>query len=88
MELILGHNQFIGISHISEEQSRERNQRFSTAEGIYKIVEYAADLGFTGMIIESHPRMIDFLKYRYVCAAFSVLFFAVSFGVYIYLCRI
>lgn len=28
--------------------------------------------------------MIDFLKYRYVCAAFSVLFFAVSMGVYIY----
>lgn len=28
--------------------------------------------------------MIDFLKYRYICAAFSILFFAVSFGVYIY----
>jgi len=63
MELILGHNQFIGISHISEERSRERNQRFSTVENIYRIVEQAADLGFSGMVIESHPRMIEFLEY-------------------------
>ena len=63
MELILGHNQFIGISHISEERSRERNQRFSTPESIYHVVEQAANLGFTGMIIESHPRMIEFLEY-------------------------
>jgi len=63
MELILGHNQFLGISHISEQRSRERFQRFSTAESIYQIVEQAVDLGFSGMIIENHPRMIDFLDY-------------------------
>ena len=29
MNLILGHNQFLGISHISEEQSKERDKKFS-----------------------------------------------------------
>jgi hypothetical protein len=63
MNLILGHNQFIGISHISEEKAREREAKFSKVENIYKVVEYAADLGYKGMIIETHPRMLEFLNY-------------------------
>lgn len=63
MKLILGHNQFIGISHISDERSREREERFSKVENIYKIVENAAELGYKGMIIETHPRMLEFLNY-------------------------
>ncbi len=63
MELLLGHNQFIGISHISEERSREREKVFSDVKNIYKIVEKAADLGYNGMIIETHPRMLKFFEY-------------------------
>ncbi len=63
MNLILGHNQFIGISHISEERSRERVEKFSSIENIYKVVEKAADVGFKGMIIETHPIMLEFLNY-------------------------
>lgn len=63
MELILGHNQFIGISHISDERSREREKRFSDVENIYNVVEKAAEFGYRGMIIETHPRMLEFLEY-------------------------
>jgi hypothetical protein len=63
MDLILGHNQFIGISHISEEKAKEREEKFSKVENIYKVVENAADLGYKGMIIETHPRMLEFLNY-------------------------
>lgn len=63
MELILGHNQFIGISHISEERSREREQKFSKIENIYNVVETASELGFKNMIIETHPRMLEFFNY-------------------------
>lgn len=63
MDLILGHNQFLGISHISEERSRERDRKFSDVRNIYSVVETAADLGFSAMIIETHPRMIEFLEY-------------------------
>ena len=63
MELILGHNQFIGVSHISEERGRERDKKFSKVENIYRVVEAASVVGFKIMIIETHPRMLDFLQY-------------------------
>ncbi len=63
MELILGHNQFIGISHISEDRSREREKKFSNIENIYKVAESASELGYKGMIIETHPRMVEFFNY-------------------------
>ena len=56
MELILGHNQFIGVSHISEERAREREKTFSKVENIYRVVEAASAVGLTDMIIETHPR--------------------------------
>lgn len=63
MELILGHNQFIGISHISEERSREREKKFSKIENIYNVVETASELGYKSMIMETHPRMAEFFNY-------------------------
>jgi hypothetical protein len=63
VELILGHNQFIGVSHISEERGREREKKFSKVENIYRVVEAASAAGFKNMIVETHPRMLDFLKY-------------------------
>ena len=63
MELILGHNKLIGISHISEERGREREKKFSKVENIYRVVEDASAVGFKNMIIETHPRMLEFLRY-------------------------
>jgi hypothetical protein len=63
VELILGHNQFIGVSHISEERGRERDKKFSKVENIYRVVEAASAVGFKNMMIETHPRMLDFLQY-------------------------
>ena len=63
MELILGHNQFIGVSHTSEERGRERERKFSKVENIYRVVEAASAVGFKNMMIETHPRMLDFLQY-------------------------
>ncbi len=75
MELILGHNQFIGISHISEEKAREREKKFSNVENIYKVVEKAAELGYKGMIIETHPRMLEFLEYYKNNRTFDIDFY-------------
>ncbi len=63
MELILGHNQFVGISHISEEKSINLRKRFFDASSIYSVVEMAADLGYKNMIIETHSKMLEFLYY-------------------------
>ena len=75
MELLLGHNQFLGISHISEERSREREKKFSDVKNIYRIVETAVDLGYKGMILESHPRMLEFLKYYKKNETFNIDFY-------------
>jgi len=63
VELILGHNQFIGVSHISEGRGRERDKKFSKVDNIYRVVEAASAVGFKNMMIETHPRMLDFLQY-------------------------
>ena len=75
MDLLLGHNQFIGISHISEERSREREKKFSDIKNIYNIVEKAADLGYKGMIIETHPRMLKFMEYYKKNKTFDIDFY-------------
>ena len=75
MELLLGHNQFLGISHISEDRSRERKKKFSDVKNIYNVVENAAELGFKGMIVETHPHMLDFLKYYKKNQTFDIDFY-------------
>jgi hypothetical protein len=75
MELILGHNQFIGINHISDEKSRERERKFSKVENIYDVVETASELGFKNMLIETHPRMVDFFNYYKENQTFDMNFY-------------
>lgn len=62
MNLILGHNQFIGLSHTSYADSRKKDARFAKVENIYSVVEKAADIGFKKMLIEPHPRLIQFVQ--------------------------
>ena len=75
MQLILGHNQFIGISHISEEKSREKERQFANVENIYRIVENASDLGYKNMIIETHPKMLEFVNYYEKNQTFDMNFY-------------
>jgi hypothetical protein len=62
MKLILGHNQFLGISHISEKNASEKDSKFSDPAKILEAVQAAYDCGFRHMIIESHPRMKAFMR--------------------------
>jgi hypothetical protein len=75
VELVLGHNQFIGVSHISEERGREREKKFSKVENIYRVVEAASAVGVKNMIIETHPRMLDFVKYYEQNKTFDMNFY-------------
>lgn len=75
MELILGHNQFIGINHISDDKSREREKKFSKIENIYKTVEIASGLGYKNMIMETHPRMLEFFNFYLENQTFDMDFY-------------
>ena len=55
--------ELLAQQYISEEKSRERDRKFSDVKNIYTVVESAVDLGFKSMVIETHPRMIEFIKY-------------------------
>ncbi len=71
----MGHNQFLGTSHISDERGIEREKKFSNVKNIYRVVEKAADLGCKGMIIETHPRMLEFLRYYKENETFEIDFY-------------
>lgn len=75
MDLVLGHNQFIGVSHISEERAQERAKKFSKVENIYRVVEAASSVGFKDMMIETHPRMLEFLRYYQSAQTFDMNFY-------------
>jgi hypothetical protein len=75
MKLILGHNQFIGISHTSEERGIELQKKFYDASSIYKVVEIAASMGYKNMIIETHPKMLEFLEYYLKSQTFDMNFY-------------
>lgn len=62
MKLILGHNQFLGISHISEKNASEKDSKFSDPSKILEAVRLAHECGFRQMIVESHPRMRSFME--------------------------
>lgn len=75
MKLVLGHNQFIGISHISEEKSTELEKKFNDPKSIYNLVEAASDIGYRDMIFETHPRMLEFLKLYLSARTFDMNFY-------------
>lgn len=75
MELILGHNQFIGISHTSEERGIDLQKKFYDASNIYNVVEIAASMGYKNMIIETHPKMLEFLEYYLKYQTFDMNFY-------------
>jgi len=75
MDLILGHNQFIGISHTSEERGIELQKKFYNVASIYRVVETAAGMGYKNMIIETHPKMLEFLDYYLKSQTFDMNFY-------------
>jgi hypothetical protein len=75
MDIILGHNQFIGISHTSEERGIELQKKFYDAANIYRVVEAAASIGYKNMIIETHPKMLEFLNYYLKAQTFDMNFY-------------
>lgn len=60
--IILGHNQFIGVDHFSQDRARDRVQLFSDNENILNVVRDFYELGGTGMMLSTHPRTKSILE--------------------------
>lgn len=61
--IILGHNQFIGVSHLSQDAARSRVERFSDVRKIGEVISFCATEGVTGMMLSTHERSRDILAY-------------------------
>jgi len=61
--IILGHNQFIGVSHLSQDAARARVEKFANLERVADIVEFSLELGVKGMMLSTHPRAGEILYF-------------------------
>lgn len=59
--IILGHNQFIGVDHFSQDRARSRTQTFSDTRRIIDIIDCFYDLGGRGMMLSTHPKARDIM---------------------------
>ncbi|KPL20676.1 MAG: hypothetical protein AMJ75_11425 [Phycisphaerae bacterium SM1_79] len=55
--IILGDNQFFGVSHMSEEKGMARAQRFQNISAIIEILDAAYEAGIHGFTFSTHDRV-------------------------------
>lgn len=56
-QLILGDNQFFGVSHMSEDRGMERMRRFQDNSEIIKVLDAAYDAGIHAFTFSTHDRV-------------------------------
>jgi len=54
--IILGHNPFFGIDHLSQAEGNEKSKRFESPSRILEILHCCHELGVRGMMMSTHPR--------------------------------
>jgi hypothetical protein len=60
--IILGHNQFIGVDHLSQERARGRVDLFSDSQKILDVIKMSYELGGTGMMLSTHQRACQIME--------------------------
>ena len=60
--IIIGDNQFIGVSHLSQESGRAKMERFSDAREIAAVIEFTSGMGVNAITMSSHSKTREILK--------------------------
>jgi len=55
-KLILGHNQFFGVNHLSSARGVATEQYFSSTENVISLIRTAYKTGVTGLMLSTHER--------------------------------
>lgn len=55
--IILGHNQFFGVDHLSQQKGILRERHFSRTENIIELVKYCYDQDVRGLMLSTHDRI-------------------------------
>lgn len=61
--IVLGHNQFIGVNHLSQEAGREREALFRDLDAVTQVIRFSAENGVRALMVSSHPRMKIILEH-------------------------
>jgi hypothetical protein len=54
--IVLGHNSFFGVNHLSRQHGANREAMFEDVSAIVKMMETAASFDVTAMMMSTHPR--------------------------------
>jgi hypothetical protein len=54
--IVLGHNPFFGVNHLSKDHGAAREAQFADTQRIMEMIRFAADQGVHGMMMSTHPR--------------------------------
>jgi hypothetical protein len=54
--IVLGHNPFFGVDHLSKGRGAQREARFADTAAILDMVRFAVDRGVGGLMMSTHPR--------------------------------
>lgn len=57
--IVLGHNPFFGVDHLSRERGAAREARFSRVDAVLDIIDLAVEHGAEGLMMSTHPRAND-----------------------------
>ena len=60
--IILGHNQFVGVDHLSQDRARDRIERFSDTQKILDVISCFYELGGRGMMLSTHQRATEIMR--------------------------
>ena len=60
--IVLGHNPFFGIDHLSSERGAQRGAHFSRPERVLEMIHVARSLGVHGMMMSTHERSASVAK--------------------------
>jgi hypothetical protein len=56
--IVLGHNQFFGVDHLSSQRGAERAAHFSNIANVMQLLHVAKQHGAGGVMLSTHPRAI------------------------------
>jgi len=56
--VVLGHNQFFGVDHLSSQRGAERAAYFADVRNVLTVIRLAHHAGATGLMLSTHPRAI------------------------------
>ena len=56
--VVLGHNQFFGVDHLSSQRGAERAAYFADVRNVLTVIRLAYQAGANGLMLSTHPRAI------------------------------